>query len=53
MELTHGLKTYKIPLKCPKEESKNFSVLITYDIDLLNVPLGTYLTLQFNYTNIT
>ena len=52
-ELTHGFKTYKIPLKCPKAERQHFSVLVTCDINLANVPLGTYLISKFNYTNIT
>ena len=52
-ELKHGFKSYKIPLKCLIAESHQFSVLVTCDINLSNVPLGTYVISKFNYTNIT
>ena len=53
LDLTRGLKSYKIPLNCIKAEDQVLSVLVTCDIDLSRVPLGTYLISKFNYTNIT
>ena len=53
LEIKRGFKSYKIPLNCLKEESRDLSVIVTCDIDLSNVPLGTYLIDKFNYTNIT
>lgn len=52
-ELKRGFKSYKIPLNCLKAESHKFSVLVTCDINLSDVPLGTYVISKFNYTNIT
>ena len=52
-ELKRGFKSYKIPLNCLKAESQKFSLLVSCDINLSDVPLGTYVISKFNYTNIT
>ena len=51
LNLTRGSKSYKTPLNCIKAENQSLSVLVTCDIDLSQVPLGTYIISSFNYTN--
>ena len=51
--LTHGFKSYITPLNCLKVELKHLSSLVTCDIDVSQLPMGSYLISSFNYTNIS
>ena len=51
--LTRGAKSYKTSLNCLKAKHQRLSSLVTCDIDLSQVPTGTYLISTFNYTNIS
>ena len=51
--LTRGSKSYKTSLNCLKAKHQHLSSLVTCDIDLSQVPTGTYLISTFNYTNIS
>ena len=50
--LTHGFKSYITPLNCLKVEHEHLSSLVTCDIDVSQVPMGSYLISFFIYTNI-
>ena len=51
--ITRGFKSYEIPMNCLKAEQQHHSSLVTCDIDLSEVPMGTYLISAFNYSNVT
>ena len=50
--ITRGYKSYKIPLNCSKVQHQHLSSLVTCDIDIYKVPIGTYPISSFNYSNI-